>query len=79
MEYLRRIRLDHAHLDLAAAEPEVEMMTAVAYRWGLPSPMPSAIYCRQVHAEVFTCVADGQPLTSEQTGSRTCGHALRDA
>jgi AraC-like DNA-binding protein len=32
--YLRRVRLDHAHRYLIAADPERESVTAVAYRWG---------------------------------------------
>jgi AraC-like DNA-binding protein len=31
---LRRVRLDHAHRDLAAADPARTTVTAVAYRWG---------------------------------------------
>lgn len=36
--YLRQVRLDHAHHDLAAADPALETVTAVALRWGFPSP-----------------------------------------
>jgi AraC-like DNA-binding protein len=32
--YLRRVRLDHAHRQLMAADPQRESVTAVAYRWG---------------------------------------------
>jgi AraC-like DNA-binding protein len=35
--YLRRIRLEHAHRDLLAADPQRETVTAVAYRWGFAS------------------------------------------
>jgi len=38
MEYLRRVRLDHAHRQLIAADPAGESVTAVAYRWGFTSP-----------------------------------------
>jgi AraC-like DNA-binding protein len=34
MAYLRRVRLDHAHAQLMAADPARETVTAVAYRWG---------------------------------------------
>jgi transcriptional regulator GlxA family with amidase domain len=35
MAYLRRVRLDHAHHDLAQASPgNGNTVTAVAYRWG---------------------------------------------
>lgn len=38
LEYLRRVRLDHAHHALIAADAEYETVTAVAYRWGFSSP-----------------------------------------
>ncbi|HEY0716136.1 MAG TPA: helix-turn-helix transcriptional regulator [Streptosporangiaceae bacterium] len=39
MEYLRRIRLDHAHRDLTQASPgDGTTVTTVSYRWGFPSP-----------------------------------------
>jgi transcriptional regulator GlxA family with amidase domain len=34
LEYLRRVRLDRAHRDLQAADPSVDTVTAIAYRWG---------------------------------------------
>jgi transcriptional regulator GlxA family with amidase domain len=34
MEYLRRVRLDHARHDLVAADPACTTVTAIAYRWG---------------------------------------------
>jgi AraC-like DNA-binding protein len=37
LAYLRRVRLEHAHRDLLAADPAIETVTAVAYRWGFPS------------------------------------------
>lgn len=37
-EYLRRVRLDHAHRQLVDADPEHESVTAVALRWGFSSP-----------------------------------------
>jgi AraC-like DNA-binding protein len=37
LAYLRRVRLEHAHRELAAADPARETVTAVAYRWGFPS------------------------------------------
>lgn len=39
--YLRRVRLHHAHRQLAAADPRHESVTAVAYRWGSPTPAGS--------------------------------------
>ena len=38
LEYLRRVRLEHAHAELLAADPARETVTAVAGRWGFPSP-----------------------------------------
>ena len=42
--YLRRVRLDHAHRQLAAADPRHESVTAVAYRWGFSSSRFAAYY-----------------------------------
>jgi AraC-like DNA-binding protein len=36
-EYLRQVRLQYAHRQLSAADPQVESVTAVAYRWGFSS------------------------------------------
>ena len=47
--YLRRVRLDQAHLQLQAADPDRESVTAVAYRWGFSSPSRFATYYRQVY------------------------------
>lgn len=47
--YLRRIRLDHAHRELATADPALNTVTAVAYRWGFSSPSRFAAYYRQVY------------------------------
>jgi AraC-like DNA-binding protein len=49
MEYLRRVRLDHAHRDLLAAVPPHESVTAVAYRWGFSSPSRFAAAYRQAY------------------------------
>ena len=42
--YLRRVRLDYAHRQLAAADPRYESVTAVAYRWGFSSSRFAAYY-----------------------------------
>lgn len=34
MAYLRRVRLDHAHRELAEADPTADTVNAVAHRWG---------------------------------------------
>jgi AraC-like DNA-binding protein len=47
--YLRRVRLDHAHQELAAADPAEETVTGIAYRWGFPSPSRFAVYYREVY------------------------------
>jgi AraC-like DNA-binding protein len=47
MEYLRRVRLDHAHRDLMAADPATVKVTDVAHRWGFASASHfSTVYCR---------------------------------
>ena len=46
--YLRRIRLDRAHRQLQAADPDRDSVTAVAYRWGFSSPSRFASYYRRV-------------------------------
>lgn len=48
-EYLRRVRLDHAHRDLASADPATTTVTTVAYRWGFPSGSRFAAYYRQAY------------------------------
>jgi AraC-like DNA-binding protein len=45
--YLRRIRLDQAHRQLQAADPDCDSVTAVAYRWGFSSPSRFAAYYRR--------------------------------
>lgn len=47
--YLRRVRLDYAHRQLAAADPQHESVTAVAYRWGFTSSSRFAAYYRQAY------------------------------
>jgi AraC-like DNA-binding protein len=47
--YLRRVRLDYAHRQLAAADPQHESVTAVAYRWGFASSSRFAAYYRQAY------------------------------
>lgn len=49
MEYLRRVRLDHAHRQLVDADPEHESVTAVAYRWGFSSPSRFAAAYRKAY------------------------------
>ncbi|HEY0933565.1 MAG TPA: helix-turn-helix transcriptional regulator [Trebonia sp.] len=47
--YLRRVRLEHAHRQLVAADPGHESVTAVAYRWGFPNPSRFAAAYRQAY------------------------------
>ncbi len=49
MEYLRRVRLDHAHRQLVDASPERESVTSVAYRWGFSSPSRFAADYRKAY------------------------------
>jgi transcriptional regulator GlxA family with amidase domain len=47
--YLRRVRLDQAHRELQAADPDHGSVTAVAYRWGFSSPSRFASYYRRAY------------------------------
>jgi transcriptional regulator GlxA family with amidase domain len=47
--YLRRVRLDYAHRELAAADPQHESVTAVAFRWGFANSGRFAAYYRQAY------------------------------
>lgn len=47
--YLRRVRLEHAHQELVAADPAEQTVTGIAYRWGFPSPSRFAVYYRDVY------------------------------
>lgn len=47
LEYLRRVRLGHAHHDLLTADPTTTTVTDVAYRWGFPSNSRFSAYYRQ--------------------------------
>lgn len=49
MRYLRRVRLDHAHRQLVAADPERDSVTAVSYQWGFASSSRFAAYYRSVY------------------------------
>nr|WP_090344563.1 AraC family transcriptional regulator [Mycolicibacterium malmesburyense]CRL76084.1 AraC family transcriptional regulator [Mycolicibacterium malmesburyense] len=47
MEYLRRVRLDHAHRELTSADPTTTTVNAVAHRWGfIHTGRFSALYRR---------------------------------
>jgi AraC-like DNA-binding protein len=47
--YLRRVRLDHAHRQLLAADPATGSVTAVSYQWGFASPSRFAAYYRAAY------------------------------
>jgi AraC-like DNA-binding protein len=49
LQYLRQIRLERAHQDLAAADPSRASVTTVAYRWGFASSSRFANYYRQAY------------------------------
>ncbi len=49
MAYLRRVRLEHAHRDLAVSDSRRESVTAVAYRWGFCNPSRFATAYRQAY------------------------------
>lgn len=49
-DYLRQVRLDHAHHELAQANPDDgTTVTSVAYRWGFPSPSHFAQHYRTTY------------------------------
>jgi transcriptional regulator GlxA family with amidase domain len=52
LEYLRRVRLDHAHRELQAADPARETVTAMACRWGFTSTSRFTAYYREVYRVV---------------------------
>jgi AraC-like DNA-binding protein len=50
MAYLRRVRLEHAHAELGAADPRGGLtVTTVAARWGFPSPSRFTTYYRRAY------------------------------
>jgi AraC-like DNA-binding protein len=49
MAYLRRVRLDCAHQQLQAADPERDSVTAIAFRWGFASPSRFAAHYRDAY------------------------------
>jgi AraC-like DNA-binding protein len=49
MEYLRRVRLGHAHDELRAADAATTTVTSVAYRWGFPSSSRFAAHYRRAY------------------------------
>jgi AraC-like DNA-binding protein len=50
--YLRRVRLDRAHQELRAADPERVTVTAVAGRWGFGDPSRFARRYREAYGEL---------------------------
>ena len=49
MDYLRRVRLEHAHCDLVTADPGRQTVTAIAYRWGFASASRFSYYYRKAY------------------------------
>jgi AraC-like DNA-binding protein len=81
LEYLRRVRLDHAHRDLIAADPASQTVTAIACRWGFPSPGRFASLYRQAYGvapshtlrnplEISACALDGPEARMAQVTAR---------
>jgi AraC-like DNA-binding protein len=60
MEYLRRVRLDHAHRDLMAADPACETVTGIAYRWGFPSASRFSAHYRRAYGVTPTTTLRNQ-------------------
>ena len=51
MEYLRRVRLYHAHRELLSADRAQTTVARVAARWGFAHTGRFAVYYRQVYGE----------------------------
>jgi AraC-like DNA-binding protein len=51
MEYLRRVRLHHAHQELLAADRAQTTVTQIAARWGFAHTGRFAVYYRQVYGQ----------------------------
>ncbi|MDF2826386.1 MAG: AraC family transcriptional regulator, partial [Mycobacterium sp.] len=51
MEYVRRVRLNHAHADLIAATPDVATVSQIASRWGFAHKGRFARHYRQAYGE----------------------------
>jgi transcriptional regulator GlxA family with amidase domain len=58
--YLRRVRLDLAHRDLAAADPRSDTVTAIAARWGWAHPGRFSVVYKTIYAgrRAARCAAD---------------------
>lgn len=47
LQYLRQVRLRHAHQELMAADPVAPTVTGIAHRWGFGNPSLFAAFYRQ--------------------------------
>jgi AraC-like DNA-binding protein len=62
MQYVRRVRLDHAHVELLAAEPATASVADIAQRWGFASVSRFAVAYRLQYGR-----SPGATLRSEST------------
>jgi AraC-like DNA-binding protein len=51
MDYVRRVRIDHAHRDLVAGDPSTTTVGAIARRWGFAHVGRFAAYYREQYGE----------------------------
>jgi AraC-like DNA-binding protein len=51
LTYLRRVRLHHAHRDLAAADPVTDTVTAIAARWGWAHPGRFSVVYKSIYGQ----------------------------
>jgi AraC-like DNA-binding protein len=51
LTYLRRVRLDLAHRDLAAADPMTDTVTAIAARWGWTHPGRFSVVYKAIYGQ----------------------------
>jgi AraC-like DNA-binding protein len=61
MAYLRRVRLDHAHRDLTAADPATTTVRAVAGRWGFASHSRFTAHYRATYRTTPSHTLRGSP------------------
>ncbi|MBI0293927.1 AraC family transcriptional regulator [Streptomyces sp. PRKS01-29] len=59
MAYLRRVRLAHAHHDLAIADPETATVADIAARWGFFHPARFAALYRETHGTIPSATLHG--------------------
>ena len=73
LTYLRRVRLDHAHRDLAAADPMSDTVTEIAARWGWMHPGRFSVAYKAMYGESPSSTLRG---SSAPSALRASGSSL---